>query len=118
MQKKKFNFSGILAIVISILILLIAVPINLIFSYSDKVYDMTPAGKYTLNQKTVQLLDEISDKQIEIYYLYDYSLSTFQNAPEFLPLYHTLDELSKRDNVTLITFNPNEEADRAAALDP
>ncbi|MDE6665174.1 MAG: GldG family protein [Ruminococcus sp.] len=118
MQKKKFNFSGILAIVISILILLIAVPINLIFSYSDKVYDMTPAGKYTLNQKTVQLLDEVSDKQIEIYYLYDYSLSAFQNAPQFLPLYHTLDELSKRDNVTLITFNPNEEADRASALDP
>jgi len=118
MQKKKFNLSGIFAIILAVLILLIAVPINLIFSYSDKVYDMTPAGKYTLNQKTVQLLDETSDKQIEIYYLYEYSLSAFQNSPEFLPLYHTLDELDKRDNISLITFNPNEEADRASALDP
>ncbi len=118
MQKKKFNLSGILAFVIAILILLIAVPINLIFTYSDKVFDMTPAGKYTLNEKTVQLLDEVSDKHIEVYYLYDYSLSQFQDAPEFLPLYHTLDELSKRDNVELITFNPNEEAERASALDP
>lgn len=118
MQKKKFNLSGILAFVIAILILLIAVPINLIFTYSDKVFDMTPAGKYTLNPKTEQLLNEVSDKQIEIYYLYDYSLSEFQSAPEYLPLYHTLDELSKRDNVELITFNPNEEAERASALDP
>lgn len=118
MQKKKFNFSGILAFVIAILILLIAVPINLIFTYSDKVFDMTPAGKYTLNEKTVQLLDEVSDKKIEIYYLYDYSLSLFQDSPELLPLYHTLDELSKRDNIELITFNPDEEADRASELDP
>lgn len=118
MQKKKFNLSGIFAIILSVLILLIAVPINLIFSYSDKVFDMTPSGKYTLNKKTVQLLDEVSDKQIEVYYLYDYSLSIFQDTPEFLPLYHTLDELDKRDNVTLITFNPDEEADRATALDP
>ena len=74
MQKKKFNLSGIFAIILAILILLIAIPINLIFTYSDKVFDMTPAGKYTLNQKTVQLLNETSDKQIEIYYLYEYSL--------------------------------------------
>ncbi|MCM1506405.1 MAG: GldG family protein [Ruminococcus flavefaciens] len=118
MQKKKFNLSGIFAIILAILILLIAVPINLIFSYADKVYDMTPAGKYTLNEKTVQLLDETADKQIEIYYLYEYSLSIFQSEPEFLPLYHTLDELSQRDNIELITFNPDEEAERASALDP
>ncbi len=118
MQKKKFNLSGIFAIILSILILLIAVPINLIFSYADKVFDMTPAGKYTLNEKTVQLLDETSDKQIEVYYLYEYSLETFQSSPEYLPLYHTLEELNERDNITLITFNPNEEADRASALDP
>ncbi|MDE6678559.1 MAG: hypothetical protein K2K02_05915, partial [Ruminococcus sp.] len=67
MQKKKFNLSGIFAIILSILILLIAIPINLIFSYADKIYDMTPAGKYTLNEKTVELLDATSDKQIEIY---------------------------------------------------
>lgn len=118
MKKKKFNLSGIFAIILSILILLIAVPINLIFSYADKVFDMTPAGKYTLNEKTVQLLNETSDKQIEVYYLYEYNLETFQSSPEYLPLYHTLEELNKRDNITLITFNPNEEADRASALDP
>lgn len=118
MQKKKFNFSGIFAFILSILILLIAVPINLIFTYADKVYDMTPNDKYTLNEKTVEFLDSVSDKQIEIYYLYDYSLSAFQSAPEFLPLYHTLEELSEHDNIELISFNPNEETDRAQALDP
>ncbi|MDE6780373.1 MAG: GldG family protein [Ruminococcus sp.] len=119
MQKKKFNLSGIFAIILAILILLIAVPINLIFTYSDKVYDMTPAGKYTLNQKTTQLLDETSDKQIEIYYLYkELSLSSFQEEPQYLPLYHTLDEFGKKDNITVINFDPNKEADRASALDP
>ena len=79
MKKKKFNLSGVAAAVIAILVLVVFVPVNIIFNYYDKVFDMTPSGRYTLNKKTVQLLDETSDKQIEIYYLS--LLKYFQDAP-------------------------------------
>ena len=69
MEKKKFDFSGAFAIVLAILILLIFIPINMIFSYRDKVFDMTPSGQYTLNPITQKLLDETSDKHIDVYFL-------------------------------------------------
>ncbi|MBQ9898868.1 MAG: GldG family protein [Ruminococcus sp.] len=116
MQKKKHNFSGTLAFVISLLVLVIFIPINLIVSYYDKVYDLTPSGKYTLNSRTVQLLDSTADKHIDIYYLSE--LRYLQDAPEFLPLYHTLTELDARDNITLTCFDPNEDTNLANELNP
>lgn len=116
MKKRKFNLSGPIAIVIALLILAIFVPINLIVSYYDKVYDMTPEGKYTLNDKTVQLLDETSDKEIDIYFLS--KLQYLQDAPEFLPLYHTLTKLDARDNIKLTCFDPDENTALSRLLDP
>lgn len=115
-KKKKFNLSGIAAAVIALLVLIVFVPFNIIFSYYDKVYDMTPSGRYTLNPKTVQLLDETSDKQIEVYYLS--LLKYFQGAPEYLSLYHTLTQLDERDNIKLTCFEPDENPAIANQLDP
>ena len=117
-KKKKFNLSGPIAFVIAVLVLVVFVPLNLIFSRHDKVYDMTPAGKYTLADKTVQLLDETSDKQIDIYYLAKLSYLRDSRAPYFLSLYHTLDALSKRDNITLTCFTPNSDPATCSELDP
>ena len=69
MKKKKMNLSGTVALITALLVLIIFIPINLIVSYYDKGFDMTPSGKYTLNEKTVQLLDETADKKIDIYCL-------------------------------------------------
>ncbi len=116
-MKKKANFSGTIAIIASILVLVVFVPINLIVNYNDKVFDMTPAKQYTLNSKTIELLDETSDKDIEVYFLLD-DLKRVKDNPDYLALYHTLSELKKRDNITLTCFNPNEYPERAQALDP
>ena len=59
MEKKRFDFSGAFAIVLAILILLIFIPINMIFAYKDKVFDMTPSGQYSLNPITKQLLHQV-----------------------------------------------------------
>ena len=69
--KKKANFSGTIAIIAALLVLAVFVPINLIVNYNDKVFDMTPAKQYTLNSKTVELLDSTSDKDIEVFFLLD-----------------------------------------------
>lgn len=116
MKKKKPNLSGAFAIVLAILILVIFVPINMIFGYFDKVFDMTPSGKYTLSDVTEQLVEDTSDKQIEIYFLSQ--LMDLQEVPRCLPLYHTLTELEKKDNITLTCFDPNEDTELANSLNP
>ena len=68
-DKKKLNLSGAFAIVLAILVLVVFIPLNMIFSYSDKVFDMTPNGKYSLDEKTVEILDKTSDKEIEVFFL-------------------------------------------------
>ena len=58
MKNKKFNLSGAVAFAMAVLLLIIFIPINLIAGYKDKVYDITPAKKYTLNDITVKLLND------------------------------------------------------------
>lgn len=117
MKNKKFNLSGAVAFAIAVLVLIIFIPINLIANYTDKVYDMTPAKKYTLNDITVKLLNDTSDKQIEVYFLVN-RLEAVKEIPEYLSLYHTLSQLRDRDNIELICFDPNEKPDMAKTLDP
>lgn len=116
MEKKKFSLTGIFAFVLAILVLIVFVPLNMIFSYYDKVYDMTPSGKYSLDPITEEILDKTSDKEIEVYFLN--TLFNLKNEPLCLPLYHTFMELEKRDNITLTCFNPNEDTALADSLNP
>lgn len=116
MKKKKLNLSGTFAIILALLILVIFVPINMIFGYYDKVFDMTPSGKYTLNPITEQLIEDTSDKQIEIYFLS--ALMDLKEVPRYLPLYHTLTELGEKENITLTCFDPNEDTELANSLNP
>ena len=118
MKKKKFNFSGALALLLALLVLLIFVPVNIIAGLFDKGYDMTPAKKYTLNQKTLELLDDTSDKQIDIYYLSLLKYFKDAEAADYLPLYHTLTQLEERDNIRLTCFRPNENPTLTQELDP
>lgn len=116
MKKKKLNLSGAFAFVLALLILVVFVPINMIFGYYDKVFDMTPSGKYTLNPITEQLIEDTSDKQIEIYFLS--ALMDLKEVPRYLPLYHTLTKLDEKDNITLTCFDPNEDTELAESLNP
>ena len=116
MQKSKKSFSGALALIIAMLVLAVFVPINLIVNYYDKSFDLTPAGKYTLNPITEQILDDASDKHIDIYFLE--SMLNLRSIPKYLPLYHTLTQLEERENITLTCFDPNENVELANELDP
>lgn len=116
MKKRKFNFSGILAFVLAVLILAILVPLNIISNYFDKSFDMTPSSIYTLSDTTKNLLKETKDKKIDLYffskrqYLREY-------AP-FLPLEHTFAQVEKYDNVIIHEVVPDENPDIIASLDP
>lgn len=115
-KRKKINLSGSIAFVMAFLVLLIFVPVNLIVSYYDDFYDMTPNKKYTLDPLTVKLVEENKDKDIEIYFLAE--LRGLKEDPTLLPLYHTLTQLEKYDNIKLICFDPNDDPTLAQSLDP
>jgi hypothetical protein len=117
-MKKKKDFSNTIAFVLAILVLIIFIPINLIVSFYDKGFDMTPSKKYTLSDKTKQLIADNSDKHIDVYYLSKLAYFHEADASEFLPLYHTLTQLDEYDNITLTCFDPNENASLASQLDP
>ena len=87
-MKQKKNFSGTIALITALLILVIFIPINIIASYYDKGFDMTPSKKYTLSEQTKKLIAENSDKHIDIYYLSLLKYFNEADASEFLPLYH------------------------------
>ena len=70
MKKRKFNLSGPIAIVIALLILAIFVPINLIVSYYDKVYDMLfvnpgAAGNYGIHHLRTAIRLDIEQGEIK-----------------------------------------------------
>ncbi len=116
MKKRKFNFSGVVAFIAALLVLVIAVPINIIANYFDKNFDMTPGGMYSLSDTTTQLVEENKDKQIEIYFMYD--MEELRDTSELLPLYHTLMQLSEYDNISLSSTLPDESPDLINKLDP
>jgi len=115
-EKRKFNLSGIFAFIIAALVLVAVVPVNIIFNYYDKDFDMTEKSKYTFTDTTLQLLEETKDKEIEIYFLYDFD--ALRDTSEFLALYYTLEQLDARDNITLTCFMPDEKPDLIKLLNP
>ncbi len=115
-KKKKINLSGSIAFVVAFLVLLVFVPVNLIVSYYDDFYDMTPNKKYTLDSVTVDLLEENKDKDIKIYFLAE--LRGLKEDPTYLPLYHTMTRLDDFDNVELICVDPDDNPEIADVLDP
>lgn len=116
MKKKKFNLSGVAALIIALLVLLIVVPVNIIAGIYDKNIDMTPSSKYTLNKTTTQVIEENQDKEVEIYTTF--IVRDLITEPSFLPLYHTLTELEEYDNVKIIEVIPDENPKLISELDP
>ena len=115
-EKKKFNLSGVFAFIIAALILVAVVPVNIIFNYYDKNFDMTEKSQYTFSDTMVQLLEETKDKQIEVYFLNDFD--ALRDTPQALALYYTLVQLDSYDNITLTSFHPDENPALADSLNP
>jgi|GEM_PF-5365401 len=108
-KKKSLDFSGVLAIILCIAIVIIVIPINLLVHPLDIRYDTTPAGYYSLGKESIALLDSVKDRQIEIYLVRDgmKSLDDLLTRNELLPLYYGLKQYDKYDNITVTCFDAN-----------
>lgn len=115
-NNKTFNFSGVLALILAALILVIAVPINLIVSYFDFNIDMTPGKMYTLSDTSVKLLDSVKDKKIEFTILCD--IEDIKEIDEYLPLYYALEQYRSYENIEFNDYYPDEYPERVEELNP
>jgi len=114
MKKNKFNLSGLVAFILAVLVLVVLVPVNIIFNYYDKNFDMTPSSMYTLSDTTKNLIKE--NKDIKIYLTFHRNY--LRERSEYLPLYHTLTQLKEYDNIDMIEVIPDENPTLISEIDP
>lgn len=109
-SKRTFNFSGLLAVILAVLLLAIVIPINLIVQYFDFKIDTTPSKMYTLTDKSIELLDSVKDKQIEMYVLAPGvdDIEDFAEDDMALSLYYALKQYDEYDNIKITCFDPEE----------
>ncbi len=92
------------AALLAALALAVAIPINLLASRLNIIWDMTPAKLYELSDTTKNYLKNL-DKQVDFYFLMDMDyLSTDDNS---MALYYTLKQYSEYENINFVDFDPD-----------
>ena len=102
-------------------------------TYSDEenqviiVDPIDPPPHTPLSETTTKLLDEVKDKEIEIYYFFtlasfdahpNFDPSVFGSTPEYDSLYYTITDLQEYSNIKYIEAENPEMSDYTAELDP
>ena len=101
------------ATIMGALALAIAIPLNLLASRLNIVWDMTPTGLYELSDTTRNFLNGL-DKQVNFYFLMDMDvLSTDDNS---MALYHSLEQYASYDNINFIDFEPDSDPELTKKL--
>ncbi len=115
-QRKK-SFTGF-ALTLSALVLAIAIPVNLLASRLDVVWDMTPAGLYELSDTSKEFLEEMnaSGKEVDFYFLLEMDyLATDDNS---MALYYSLDTYRSYDFINFVDFDPDSNPELLKEINP
>lgn len=119
-MKQKRNLKNtkftLIAWVMAVLVLVAAIPVNLLFDKLDFRFDMSSNELYTLTSTTTDYLDKINDKHITIYCLVD--MDDLKADPSMMALSSTLEQYDSYDCIDLVTFYPNEHPEIIKELDP
>ncbi len=94
------------AAILSALALAVAIPVNLLASRLDVIWDLTPAKMYRLSESTTSYLDTL-EEEVDFYFLMDMDMLATDNAS--MALYYTLKQYSSYDCINFVDFNPNDE---------
>ncbi len=106
------------ALILVALVLAVAIPLNLLASRLNIVWDMTPAKLYELSNTTTKYLDELetTDTTVDFYFLMDMDyLSTDDSS---MALYHSLQQYSSYECINLVDFDPNSEPALIQEINP
>lgn len=111
---KSRRFS-VYAAVLAALSLAVAVPVNLLASRLNVIWDMTPASLYELSDKTKAYLDSL-DTTVDMYFLMDMDyLATDDNS---MALYYTLKGYSEYDCIRFTDFDPDANPEMLSQINP
>lgn len=94
------------AAILCALALAVAIPVNLLASRLDVIWDLTPAKMYRLSESTTSYLDTL-EEEVDFYFLMDMDMLATDNAS--MALYYTLKQYSSYDCINFVDFNPNDE---------
>lgn len=108
----KFN---IIAWALIVMIIMASVPINLIAERLDIKFDVTPDKYYTISKATENILNKL-EEDVVIYFLADMK-AVESNSTEML-VAKLLKQYAENSHVTLVSFDPEIEPEKAISLDP
>lgn len=114
---KNRKFTAYAAVLIA-LVLAVAIPLNLLASRLNIIWDMTPAKMYVLSDTTKEYLDKLneSDTVVDFYFLMDMDyLETDDNS---MALFYSLKQYSEYDCINFVDFDPNSEPALINELNP
>lgn len=103
------------AALLSALVLAVAIPINLLGSRLNVIWDMTPAKMYKLSKTTTSYLDKL-DETVDFYFLMDMDMLATNN--DSIALYYTLKQYSEYDCINFVDFDPNNEPKILEEINP
>lgn len=114
-KNKRFT---LLAVVLAVLVLAVAIPVNLIFDRLNVNIDMTPNSMYTLTKTTEDYLDELDSRGevVNVYFLQ--KMEVIEDDLELLALYRTLLAYDKHECFNLIDFDPDTDPETLRKINP
>ncbi|MBP0975453.1 MAG: Gldg family protein [Oscillospiraceae bacterium] len=107
-----------LAIVLAVLVLAVAIPINLIFDRINVYVDMTPNSLYTLTPKTEEYLNALDEEGVKVDVYFLTKMEDISESLELLALYRTLLAYDAHECFNLIDFDSDAEPEKMKELDP
>lgn len=114
---KNTKFST-MAWVLAILILIIAIVINMIFSRFDFSWDLSSNQQFSLSDTTEEYLDELDAEGITVDFYLLTEMEELEADTDVLVLYRTLLAYESHDCINLIDFDPNTEEEIIDEFDP
>jgi hypothetical protein len=106
-------FSTGIAVVLALVILAVAIPINLIAGRLDVTWDMTPKGIFALTEKTKDILKNL-DRDVYVYPLFE--LEELKDdkdyARQLIPLYNIYNAFDEYEHITVISADPETDKGR------
>lgn len=112
-KNRKNTRSTAFALLMAALALAIAIPLNLLASRLNIIWDMTPTKMYELTDTTKNYLNGL-DKQVDFYFLLD--MDTLSTDTASMALYHSLEEYASYDKINFVDFNPDSDPDLVREL--
>lgn len=111
-HQKSFRSTSF-ALLMAALVLAVAIPLNLLASRLNIVWDMTPSNMYELTDTTKNYLKGL-DKQVDFYFLMDMDL--LSTDTESMALYHSLQEYAACEKINFVDFDPDSDPDLVKKL--